>query len=109
MKNSWLQLCVVSHIYNPNTWEAEAGGFYNQFGLQSEILFQNTANTQTHTHTHTHTHTLSVSVSLSLSLSLSLYRSDMERGGSKVAPELWTLERMSGTLREMTSLGEKIR
>jgi hypothetical protein len=34
---------VVTHTYNPHTWEAEAGGseVQSQPGLHSEILFQN--------------------------------------------------------------------
>jgi hypothetical protein len=28
---------VVAHTFNPSTWEAEAGGFQGQPGLQSEF------------------------------------------------------------------------
>jgi hypothetical protein len=28
---------VVAHAFNPSTWEAEAGGFRGQPGLQSEL------------------------------------------------------------------------
>jgi hypothetical protein len=28
---------VVAHAFNPSTWEAEAGGFLSQPGLQSEF------------------------------------------------------------------------
>ena len=56
---------MVAHVFNPNTWEAEAGGFLSlrpawsteivpgQPRLHRETLSRK----KPHTHTHTHTHT----------------------------------------------------
>jgi hypothetical protein len=44
---------MVVQVYNPSTWEAEAGlQVQAQPRLCSQTMSQNT-----HTHTHTHTHT----------------------------------------------------
>jgi hypothetical protein len=36
-KKSIQNRAVVAHAFNPSTWEAEAGGFQGQPGLQSEF------------------------------------------------------------------------
>ena len=37
IKDTLLSRAVVAHAFNPSTWEAEAGGFLRQPGLQSEF------------------------------------------------------------------------